>query len=179
MGSRGPSPKSRQYLQLIGSHRASSRGDKPIAQGKPKCPTWLGPSAKRAWKRIVGELTRLGVVGSADADILTAYCQAVEELEHATTTLTQEGRFCRGPKGGLSAHPAVSQQRSAMRAIATLSNALGLNPLARQRLEVPPPEDETPDPFEQLLGDEDTICEFRPGTQASPPSSRGWRSDRI
>lgn len=155
MGKRGPAPKGRQILALAGSNRAhDGRGDKPVCTGRPVKPSWLGPIASKRWRVLVGELERMGIIGTIDGEILAAFCVACEEMQLATETLQQEGHYLRGPKGGLSAHPAVAQQRSAMRAIAALGNVLGLNPAARQRLEVPTGgTSEPPDPLEDLLNE--------------------------
>lgn len=107
-------------------------------------PGWLSPRAKVEWKRITPELERLGLLTRIDLAALAAYCQAFAELEEATKTLEKEGRVCVWPvvnkigeKIGerLKAHPAVQQQRDAMRCIKQFISEFGLTPASRSRVQ--------------------------------------------
>jgi P27 family predicted phage terminase small subunit len=115
----------------------------------PRCPTWLDKGAKRKWKELAPELSRLGLLTIIDGDVLAAYCQAWAEFEHATKTLQAEGRTVTRGTGGKCDHPAVAQQRTVWKAIKEFAEFFGLDPSSRGRLEVPAPD--AVDPFEELL----------------------------
>jgi len=83
---------------------------------------------------LVDELVRVGLVCVVDGDALAGYCAAWSEIVASTKTLQDEGRVIVGAKGGKIHHPAVSQQRSAMRALSAFAAQLGLNPAARARI---------------------------------------------
>lgn len=111
--------------------------------GVPTMPSWLSRRAKVEWKRIVPELTRLGLMTTVDLAALAAYCQAYAELEEATRTLDREGRVCVWPvtdKNGnkigekLKGHPAVQQQRDAARLVKQFISEFGLTPASRTRV---------------------------------------------
>lgn len=135
MGKRGPMPTPSAILKLRGSWRAKARRREPQPRaGRPACPTWLPPAARRKWRQLVPELVRLGLLTVVDGDALAAYCCAWAELQQATQTLDQEGRYVRLASGYLLSHPAVAQQRSAWQAVRAFAALFGLDPSSRTRL---------------------------------------------
>jgi P27 family predicted phage terminase small subunit len=104
-------------------------------RGIPECPSWLDDVAKAKWAELVPELDRLTLLTVLDGDVLAAYCVAWSELHHATALLAKEGRTCTGGSGGLKSHPAISMQRTALRAVKEFAALFGLDPASRQRLE--------------------------------------------
>src|SRR5262245_60724919 len=113
MGKRGPAPESPEVLRMKGSWRAKTRQGAPQPKrGRPKCPSFLSPAAKTKWRQIVPVLDQMGVLTTADGDVLSAYCQAWAEFQIATETLDREGRTVTLPSGAAAAHPCVQQQRS-------------------------------------------------------------------
>lgn len=115
----------------------------------PKCPTWLSASAKKKWKELAPELSRMGLLTIVDGDVLASYCQAWAEFEAATRTIEEEGRTVMsggkvigdGPDasvlgGQMQPHPAVAMQRSAWKAIKDFASLFGLDPSSRSRLTV-------------------------------------------
>lgn len=123
-------------------------GRRPLNQSEPqpdgtapKCPSWLDAEGKRTWKRLAPELHRLGLLTCVDGEALACLCQAWSELKQATETLKAEGRYVTLVTGGRQSHPAVSQQRTAMRTIKDFCSLFGLDPSSRSRLHVQPPEE--------------------------------------
>jgi P27 family predicted phage terminase small subunit len=135
MSIRGRKPTPTNILKLRGTYRADRHGhDIPRPDPKPpRCPGWLDDEAKRVWKQVQPELTRLGILTCLDGQILACYCLAVAELRHATESLNAEGRFITvGDR--LKTHPAVGQQRSAWKAVKEFAALLGCEPSGRVRL---------------------------------------------
>lgn len=146
MGRRGPPPTPTK-LKIArgnpGKRPLNEREPQPAVE-PPAMPAWLSPAAKAEWKRIVPELIRLGLLAKIDRAALTAYCQAVAELEIATQTLDVEGRVCRMPilnNAGevigerLKAHPCVAQMNAASQRVKALIQEFGLTPASRSRVQ--------------------------------------------
>lgn len=145
MGRRGPPPKPTK-LKIA----AGNPGKRPLNKQEPRpdgvaprMPAWLSKKAKAEWRRIVPELSVLGLLTRIDLAALAAYCQSYAELEEATRTLDKEGRVCvwpildkQGAKIGekLKSHPAVQQQRDAARLVKQFISEFGLTPASRTRV---------------------------------------------
>jgi P27 family predicted phage terminase small subunit len=96
------------------------------------CPQWLDDIGKVEWKKLLPQLD----LTKLDVNALATYCQAVAELEHATATLTKEGRYYTAKNGCLCQHPCVSTQQQAMEKILKFGKELGLTPAARKKMGV-------------------------------------------
>ena len=58
--------------------------------GRP--PKWLiDPVAKKEWKRVVTELSQIGIVGNLDLNNIAGYCNAFSLYRRAVTALTSDG----------------------------------------------------------------------------------------
>ncbi len=140
MGARGPAPKPTKLKILSGNpgkRKLNKREPKP-ASGSPTCPTWLSKEAKKAWKEIVPELAKIGLISVVDKIALSALCQAWAEFEISTKTLNKKnGRLFTMETGYVGQHPAVAQQRSAWQAIKMFCALFGLDPSSRSRLSLP------------------------------------------
>lgn len=147
MGRRGPPPKPTTLKILEGNPGKRPLNDRePEPEvAVPRMPAWLSPRAKAEWKRIVPELVRLNLLATIDLAALAAYCQAFAELEEATRTVDKEGRVCvqpivnkKGERIGerLKPHPAVQQQRDAMRTVKQFLAEFGLSPASRSQVQV-------------------------------------------
>jgi P27 family predicted phage terminase small subunit len=146
---RGRKPIPNRLKVLRGTARADQLHNEPEPDtAAPICPAWLDDAAKAKWAELLPHLKAMGLLTIIDGDALAAYCQAWSEFQWATETLQKEGRTQR--KGtGLSAHPAVQQQRTAWRAIRDFAALFGLSPADRSRLDVAPHSEE--DEFVEFL----------------------------
>lgn len=145
MGRRGPPPKPTKLKIAAGNpgkRPLNKHEPQPVGRA-PRMPSWLSKRAKTEWRRIVPELTTLGLLSRIDLAALAAYCQSYAELEEATRTLDKEGRVCalpildkQGVKIGekLKSHPAVQQQRDAARLVKQFISEFGLTPASRTRV---------------------------------------------
>jgi P27 family predicted phage terminase small subunit len=99
MGRRGPPPKPTKLKIAAGNpgKRPLNPHEPQPVTSAPRMPAWLSKRAKAEWRRIVPELTNLGLLTRIDLAALAAYCQAYAELEEATRTLDKEGRVCVWP----------------------------------------------------------------------------------
>jgi P27 family predicted phage terminase small subunit len=125
--------------------RPLPEGEPQPAPGEPPRPDWLDDYAAEKWREVLPELLRVGLLTTIDGGILAAYCTAWSELRHATETLTAEGRTRTAEKNGYSyPHPAVSQQRTALKLVKDLGAQLGLSPSSRSALHIQPAGEDDP-----------------------------------
>ncbi len=126
-------------IRLLAGNRSkrpiNSREPKP-QRGIPDCPEFLDKYAQAEWAWIIPYLDGMGMLGFVDKAVVTCYCQAWSELQHATQAL-RRGRTVKNGAGGTVAHPAVAQQRSAWKAIKEFAALLGLDPSSRARIKMP------------------------------------------
>lgn len=55
-------------------HRENKSEPKPQSK-LPNCPAWVNKEGKKEWKRLSGELTKIGVLTGADFVVLATLCQ--------------------------------------------------------------------------------------------------------
>lgn len=151
MGKRGPAPKPTRIKVLNGNpgHRPLNTREPMPKRGRPVCPAWLDDEAKTVWRKLVPELDRLGLLTVVDDWMLAGFCQACAELKQATETLRKDGRYTQNAAGTQVSHPAVSQQRSALKAVMDFASRFGLDPSSRTKLSAPAPESDADDDFER------------------------------
>ncbi|PZN08636.1 MAG: phage terminase small subunit P27 family [Bacillota bacterium] len=152
MGRRGPPPKPTVLKVLAGNP-----GKRPLPQNEPKpapiapkCPSWLDKIAKREWKRVAGELEKLGLLTQVDMAALAAYCQAYSRWVQAEETIKREGLVVTTESGYQMPHPAVKIAEKSMQLIRAFCIEFGLTPSARARMALPGKKDEA-DEFEEWL----------------------------
>jgi P27 family predicted phage terminase small subunit len=102
----------------------------------PEPPSFLLPGAKAEWKRIAGELHRLGMLTALDVGPFAAYCQAVARMDEAERLLAESGGALTviGARGGQMANPLLRIARDAATAVIKIGAEFGLSPSARTRL---------------------------------------------
>ena len=86
---RGRRPKPTRMKVLTGNP-----GKRPLNQTEPQpepvipdCPVELGPSARREWDRLVGQLASLRILTPLDRAALAAYCGAYGLWAEATEAI--------------------------------------------------------------------------------------------
>jgi P27 family predicted phage terminase small subunit len=136
---RPPKPTSLKRLQGNPGRRPLSSDEPQPPAGVPECPAWLNRTAKAAYHRLTGILAPLNVLTLADGEALTTAAVMAAEVELATKTLDKEGRYTVNAKGGTSAHPAHKILHSAAKLLGDYLSRFGLEPSARSRLHVNPP----------------------------------------
>jgi P27 family predicted phage terminase small subunit len=140
MNKRGPKPTPTATLNLRGSWRGKARKDEPQPVGTPVKPSFIKGKAKKKWQELLEELTRLGVVGSADSTTLARYCQLWEIYQQLITEVGEEGFVTTSinKKGDeyVSQNPKVNAFIKIAGLLARLEDCFGLSPAARAGLKV-------------------------------------------
>lgn len=71
----GRPPKPTALKKLDGTFRADRAITEAPTTGKPTCPAWMtDPDARKEFRRLAKMLGQLGLVGSADSNLLVRYC---------------------------------------------------------------------------------------------------------
>ena len=115
MGTRGPPPTPTKILAMRGSWRAGRNPAEPRPEpGRPRCPKWLDTDAKAAWRRLVPQLDRMGVVTRIYLD------------------KDESGRV-----KGVRPYPQARMAAQLSEQLLRFENHFGMTPSARTRLSVP------------------------------------------
>ena len=135
MGRRGPRPTPTAHLRLVGSRELEHRHDEPKPElGAPSPPAWLSREAMAEWRRVVPELTRIGVLAKVDRAVLVAYCESWALFTAAQRTTLDRG-ITQKNRDGLDI-PAVHVRvlNDTRAAFLRFAQELGLSPSARVRM---------------------------------------------
>ncbi len=143
MGHRGPPPTPTNILKMRGSWRASRNPGEPKPdRARPRCPTWLDAYAKAAWKHLVPQLDRMGVLTRIDGNAMTRYCQLWSRWRKAEEFIRDHGdsylaKDSEGKVKGLRSYPQVRMANQLAEQLLRLESHFGMTPSARSRIEVP------------------------------------------
>ena len=115
---------------------------KTTARGGLKAPGFLGATGKDEWKRLAGELARIGLFQTVDRAALACYCAAYSDLKSARDALNKLGRTyeVHNEKTGtvfINQRPELGIANKAADQIAKFAREFGLSPNARGRIEIP------------------------------------------
>jgi P27 family predicted phage terminase small subunit len=154
-GKQGRKPKPARLKMLEGNpgKRPLPTNEPLPSTDKPTCPLWLDVEAKREWKRISGELCRLGLLTIVDRVALTGYCEAYSRYRRAAEELKGGLTYTYQDKNGeirQIAKPEVAIARDALNQVRQLCAEFGLTPSSRTRMTLPG-HGEDEDPMEKLL----------------------------
>lgn len=112
--------------------------------------------AQRAWRRLVDELTELGLLTNVDTDALAVYCDAYSKYIEATENIKREGVTIEYTnKAGHTntiENPNVNVAKKYYKIMKDMMAEFGLTPAARAKLAIPKEERKEPDPFERDFG---------------------------
>lgn len=143
MGKRGPAKTPTETLKLRGSWRADVRKNEPQPEkGRPRCPKWLRPMAKRYWKRLVPQLDEMGILTLIDGNALARYCQVMAKWREAEEFLASHGDLypVKDEAGNVvrfKQYPQVSTAMKLADQALRLEQQFGLTPSARAGLDAP------------------------------------------
>ena len=93
MARRGRPPKPTHLRALQGNpgNRPLNKNEPKPTKGTPRCPAWMSPGAKKAWKHIVPDLQRIGVLTVIDGAALAGLCHAYARWREAEEFLEAHG----------------------------------------------------------------------------------------
>lgn len=127
----GPAPTSPAIKVLEGNrgHRPLRRA--PVVQGTPIPPVWLRGQARKLWRHLVPELSRLGLASKVDEPALVALCQTWQALMAVDVELAD-------PAKRFDAR--LQRRASQLRGLLlTYLTQFGATPASRARLAPPTP----------------------------------------
>lgn len=106
--------------------------------------------AKAKWDHVCKLLADMGVLATADSDLLEAYCITYSRYRYALQRVLDKGNTVTNAKGGVSRNPECVEMHKSMDRMAKLLSEMGLTPAARARVKSGNNEDNEEDPFEML-----------------------------
>jgi P27 family predicted phage terminase small subunit len=142
---------------MRGSWRAKRNPAEPRPErSRPRCPHWLDPYAKAAWKHLVPQLDHMGVLTRIDGHALARYCQLWSRWRRAEEFLRDRGdsylaKDSEGKVKGLVAYPQVRIANQLAEQLLRLETHFGMTPSARARIEVPQPAQQQEDDKRRYL----------------------------
>ena len=138
---RGRKPKPSR-LKLIqgnpGKRPLNPREPRPEVR-IPTCPAHLNPSGKAEWKRLAGEMHRLGILTDLDRAALSAYCQAYGRWVEAEKKLKETPLLIKLPSGYIQPSPWLAIANKQLELMHKYLGDLGLSPVSRTRVSTTTP----------------------------------------
>lgn len=156
---KGRKPKPTNLHLINGNPSKLKLKDKKEPQPDPSipaCPRFLSGPAKWEWKRIVVELSKLGLVTQVDKAALAAYCESWATWKKATEHLNKAKVQTyplydeQGNVKALKALPQIKIANDALKQLRAFCTEFGLTPSARTRLGTFDDQDKS-DPMEELM----------------------------
>lgn len=155
MGLRGPKPTPSAIKMARGTYRPDrAAGSEAPTTGKPTLPSWVtDPDARKEFRRLVKLLGQMGLVGSADGNLLTRYAltwvrwrRIVQALATNPAAEVATYKDEQGKVKAIQVSALHSVARSLADELGRAEAALGMSPSARSRIEValPAPKQEQP-----------------------------------
>ncbi|AEH46782.1 phage terminase small subunit P27 family [Parageobacillus thermoglucosidasius] len=148
--------KSRLTKKEIEQRMEAEERLKPKAD-KVKPPSWLDPLAKKEFKRIVSELSELGLITNVDIVALATYCDAYSDYVKCTKLIQEEGMMVeytnKAAETNKVPHPLLTKKKQLFEQMKAVASEFGLSPSARAKLAMPKKEEKEPTPEEKLFGD--------------------------
>ena len=132
-------PRKPTALKLIhGSRDRHQNKLEPKPTGEATMPKWLNKNARKEWRRLAPELTRIGILTVADEVEFAVYCQALAELTEAEAHLAEHGRT-QVTKDGFEGKSAwCSIRDEAWKRLHQAASGFGLTPASRAKVEAKP-----------------------------------------
>ena len=103
----------------------------------PRCPSFLGPVARKEWRRLAGDLASRGLLTSLDRAVFTIYCQSWEHVVQAQELVSQHGLVAEGEDGRCGPSPYLGVLRAATETLTRIAAELGMTPASRSRTGLP------------------------------------------
>lgn len=136
MAGRKPKPTALKELAGNPGKRPLNRSEPKPAATLPTCPRHLTGEARREWRRMGGELARMGVVTVVDRAALAAYCQAWARWVDAEGQVAKLGTIVKTANGNLIQNPYLAVANRAMEQMTRLAAEFGMTPSSRSRVQV-------------------------------------------
>ena len=152
MAGRKPKPTALKELAGNPGKRPLNRREPKPKTALPTCPRHLDGEARKEWRRMGGELARMGVVTVVDRAALAAYCVAWARWVEAEGQVTKLGTIVKTANGNLIQNPYLAVANRALEQMTKLAGEFGMTPSSRSRVQVAEP-DAGPSLADVLFGD--------------------------
>ena len=146
MRGRKPLPTSLKQLRGNPGKRALNHNEPKPKATMPRSPRWLSPVAKCEWRRVAGELYRLGLLTTVDQTALAAYCDCYATWRAACEDVVRQGITVCNADGVDIKNPAVTVREKALEQMRQYMAEFGMTPSSRSRIKMP--DQKIDDPFE-------------------------------
>ncbi len=143
MGRRGPAPKPKAHLELVGGKVRERHRDQVTAPpGAPLEPAWvevmglteeLAAAASAQWDRVVPPLDRSRILATTDWTVLVDHCVAWADYRQLVELVARQGHVI-ATAAGPKRNPNSAALVSARAALVASMVRLGLSPADRTRL---------------------------------------------
>lgn len=138
MRGRKPIPSAIHALNgFPGKRKPNPNEPKPAAKAPP-CPAHIQGEARKEWRRVVRELSALGIISNLDRAALTAYVTAWQRMIEAEEQLRKHGPIVKSPSGFPIQNPYLAVANKAMEQVIRISAEFGLTPSSRTRVAAAP-----------------------------------------
>jgi len=112
------------------------------APGRPRCPAWLTPGAKKHFREICRALEQMGILASSDRGRIAEAAAGLAKAEECQRRIAEEGYWRRivDPETGVvtvDRWPWTYEEPKAWEQFARAAACLGLDPTSRARLTTP------------------------------------------
>lgn len=137
--------------------------NEPEPEGKTTAPSFLNKHAKSEWRRLSGELERLGLLTRVDRSSLAAYCQvygrwvdAENRLNKLVSEAVEAGKDPASAflvftlKGGVSKNPLLTVINDCLTQMHEYLTEFGMTPVSRSKITANPKPKET-DPIQDII----------------------------
>ena len=148
---RKPKPTAVKALEGNPGKRSLNTGEPKPEKKAPRCPAWLEGEAKEEWKRMAGQMEKLGILTEIDMAAFAGYCQAHARWKEAEEFITQHGTIVKTPSGYWQQVPQVSIAQTYLKIMNRFCEQFGLTPSSRSRIVADNGEDKENDTMELLL----------------------------
>ena len=148
-----------RLLKLSGSFRADRHGGRTEAAPPPALPPMpeiikADLVGSKEWRRVARELHGAGLLCKLDMATLAAYALAFSKWTRAENELKALGLVIKSQSGAAVENPWAGIARRASKEMRECCGALGLNALARTKID-PAPVEEEPTEFDKYLAESD------------------------
>jgi P27 family predicted phage terminase small subunit len=142
MVGRKPKPSNLRILEGMRGHRPLNDREPKPERKAPACPRLFRGQERKAWRYLVRELGKMGILASSDLGIMAAYCHwwgiyvaAEEELRHLELAAGKKALLLKDKNTGKTyQNPYLSIAGRAARELTRVCGDLGLNPVQRTRI---------------------------------------------
>lgn len=138
MRGRKPIPSEVKRLNGNPGKRALNPSEPKPAAKAPACPAHVQGEARKEWRRIVRELSAVGIVTQLDRAALTAYVTAWQRWIEAEEQLRKLGPIVKAPSGFPIQNPYLAVANKAIEQVIKISAEFGLTPSSRSRVSAAP-----------------------------------------